>query len=140
MNTKGLNLIKKYEGLKLTAYKCPAGVWTIGYGTTIYPNGQKVKKGDKITAAQAEIYLLDYINKNITLPDGLNESQQAAVASLIYNIGQGAFNRSRLKQAILAMDYAKIIQNWDWVTGAGKPLKGLAKRRAEELYYFFKDM
>ena len=124
----------------MTAYKCSAGVWTIGYGTTIYPNGQKVKQGDKITTKQAEEYLLYYINNNITLPDGLNESQQAALASLIYNVGQGAFNKSNLKQAVLAMDYQKIIQNWDWVKAAGKPLKGLAKRRAEELYYFFKDM
>ena len=47
-------LIKKYEGCKLTAYKCPAGVWTIGWGSTIYPSGQPVKSGDKITFTNNE--------------------------------------------------------------------------------------
>lgn len=136
-----IELIKKYEGLRLTAYRCPAGVWTIGYGTTIYPNGQKVKEGDTCTRAEAEAYLLNYIKKNIKLPDCLKtESQKAAVASLIYNVGQPAFDKSKLKLAIIALDYQKIIQNWDWVKAGGKQLKGLAKRRAEELHYFLKDL
>ena len=133
-------LIKKYEGLKLKAYKCPAGVWTIGWGTTYYPNGKKVQPGDTCTKQQAEEYLEHYINNKIKMPDGLNASQQEAVASLIYNIGQGGFDRSRLKKAIIAKDYQKIIQNWDWVTANGVQLKGLAKRRAEELFYFLKDI
>lgn len=135
-----LKLIKKYEGLRLKAYKCPAGVQTIGYGTTFYPNGNKVQEGDVCTPAEAEAYLKHYVDKHIKLPDGLTTNQKAALLSLIYNIGQPAFDKSKLKLAILARDYQKIIQNWDWVKAGGKQLKGLAKRRAEELDYFFKDL
>lgn len=131
------DLIKKYEGCRLAAYKCPAGVWTIGYGTTVYPNGQPVKKGDKCTLAEAEKYLDWYIKTQIKLPDGLTNPQKEALQSLIYNIGQSAFDRSGLKKAIIAKDWKAVYKNWDWITGGGAFLKGLAKRRAEELILFF---
>lgn len=131
------DLIKKYEGCRLNAYLCPAGVWTIGYGTTVYPSGKPVKKGDKCTKAEAESLLNDYIKTKIKLPDGLTKNQKEALTSLIYNIGQGAFDRSSLKKAIVAQDWKAVYKNWDWVTGGGKFLKGLAKRRAEELLLFF---
>lgn len=130
-------LIKKYEECRLTAYKCPAGVWTIGYGTTVYPNKQPVREGDRISRAEAEAFLTMYIKQNIKLPTGLNQNQQEALTSLIYNIGQGAFDRSSLKKAIIAQDWKAVYKNWDWVTGGGKFLRGLAKRRAEELLLFF---
>lgn len=130
-------LIKKYESCRLTAYKCPAGVWTIGYGTTVYPNKQPVREGDRISRAEAEAFLTMYIKQNIKLPTGLNQNQQEALTSLIYNIGQGAFDRSSLKKAIIAQDWKAVYKNWDWVTGGGKFLRGLAKRRAEELLLFF---
>lgn len=131
------DLIKKYEGCRLTAYKCPAGVWTIGYGTTVYPNGQPVREGDKISRDEAEAFLTMYIKQNIKLPTGLNANQQEALRSLIYNIGQGAFDKSSLKQAIINKDWKSVYKNWDWVTAGGQFLKGLAKRRAEELLLFF---
>ena len=130
-------LIKKYEGCRLTAYKCPAGIWTIGYGTTVYPNGQPVKRGDKCTQAEADSLLEWYVKNKIQLPSGINKNQAAALQSLIYNIGQGAFDRSSLKKAIVAKDWKTVWKNWDWVTGGGKFLNGLAKRRAEELMLFF---
>lgn len=130
-------LIKKYEGCRLTAYKCPAGIWTIGYGTTVYPNGQPVKRGDKCTQAEADSLLEWYVKNKIQLPSGINKNQTAALQSLIYNIGQGAFDRSSLKKAIVAKDWKAVWKNWDWVTGGGKFLNGLAKRRAEELMLFF---
>lgn len=131
------DLIKKYEGCRLTAYKCPAGIWTIGYGTTVYPSGQPVKKGDKCTQAEAESMLAHHIKTQIKVPSGLNKSQTEALQSLIYNIGQSAFDRSALKKNIIAQDWVAVWKNWDWVTGGGKFLKGLAKRRAEELMLFF---
>ena len=131
------DLIKKYESCKLTAYKCPAGVWTIGYGTTVYPNGQPVKEGDHISREEAEAFLTMYIKAKIKLPSGLTKNQQDALLSLIYNIGQGAFDRSSLKKAIIAKDWKAVYKNWDWVTGGGQFLRGLAKRRAEELLLFF---
>lgn len=130
-------LIKKYEGCRLTAYKCPAGIWTIGYGTTVYPNGQPVKRGDKCTQAEADSLLEWYVKNKIQLPSGINKNQAKALQSLIYNIGQGAFDRSSLKKAIVAKDWKAVWKNWDWVTGGGKFLNGLAKRRAEELMLFF---
>lgn len=130
-------LIKKYEGCKLTAYKCPAGVITIGYGTTVYPNGQKVQMGDKITKKQAEEYLADYCQK-IKLPKGcFTSDQKEALYSLIYNIGQGAFDRSACKKAIEACDWKKAYNNWDWVKAGGKTLRGLVLRRNEEKNLFF---
>lgn len=130
-------LIKKYEGCRLTAYKCPAGVWTIGWGSTTYKDGKPVKQGDKITQAVADDLLDWYVKTKIKVPAGLTKNQTEALQSLIYNIGQGAFDRSSLKKAIIAQDWKAVYKNWDWVTGGGKFLKGLAKRRAEELLMFF---
>ena len=83
--TYAIDIIKKYEGLSLKAYKCPAGVWTIGYGTTVYPDGQKVKEGDVITKTKAEALLLDYVINKI-LPNiqdlNLTSNQEAAVKIL----------------------------------------------------------
>ena len=130
-------LIKKYEGCRLTAYKCPVGVWTIGWGSTTYKDGKPVKQGDKITQAVADDLLDWYVKTKIKIPAGLTKQQTEALQSLIYNIGQGAFDRSSLKKAIIAQDWKAVYKNWDWVTGGGKFLKGLAKRRAEELLMFF---
>ena len=60
-----IDIIKKYEGCRLSAYKCPAQVWTVGYGTTVYPDGTKVKEGDTITQEKAEALLLDYVINKI---------------------------------------------------------------------------
>ena len=57
LSEEGVALIKQFEGYRTNAYKCSAGTWTIGYGTTIYPSGQKVKKGDKTTKELAEQYI-----------------------------------------------------------------------------------
>jgi len=92
----GINLICGFEGKRLTAYDDGVGVWTIGFGTTIYPNGQKVKKGDTCTDAQAKQYMQNdlkkferTVNEAVTVP--INQNQFDALVSLIYNIGSGAF-------------------------------------------------
>ena len=130
-------LIKKYEGCKLAAYKCAAGVWTIGWGSTFYQDGRPVKQGDKITQDEADKLLDWYIKNKIKVPVGLNKTQTEAVRSLIYNIGQSAFDKSTLKKAIESKDWKAVFNNWNWITGGGQFLKGLAKRRAEELMLFF---
>lgn len=130
-------LIKKYEGCKLSAYKCAAGIWTIGWGSTFYQDGRPVKQGDKITQDEADKLLDWYVKTKIKVPVGLNKTQTEAVQSLIYNIGQGAFDKSTLKKAIEAKDWKAVFNNWNWITGGGQFLKGLAKRRAEELMLFF---
>lgn len=130
-------LIKKYEGCQLTAYKCPADVWTIGWGNTFYQDNTPVKQGDKLTQKQADELLAWYIKNKIKLPTGLTAGQQKALYSLIYNIGQGAFDKSSLKTAIVNKDWKVVWKNWDWVTASGNFLRGLAKRRADELLTFF---
>ena len=143
-------LIEFYEENHLIAYKCPAGVWTISRGITRYPDGAKVKEGDTCTQEESEAYLNHHLNNEIQFPiDNLTLNQRTALESLIFNIGQGAFNRSKLKKAILEKDYKNIYKNWDWIsitvknkkTGRGvkKALRGLCARRAEELNLFMKD-
>lgn len=139
------SLIKRYESFRPQAYRCPAGKLTIGYGTTIYPDGTPVKKGDMITEKKAEEYLNDYIEKNIKpifkrIPYVLTDNQERALESLIYNIGAGSFLRSKLFVAIKEKNYEQIFKNWDWIKAAGVVMKGLAKRRAEELYLFMKGI
>lgn len=137
-------LIKKYEGLSLKPYKCPAGVWTIGYGTTVYPNGNKVKATDKpITKEMASALLLNYVINEI-LPKiedlHLTDNQNKALVSLIYNIGWSAFAKSKCYKAIKTQDWETVFKNWDWIKGGGKVLKGLVKRRTEEMALFFGDI
>lgn len=137
-------LIKKYEGCRLQAYLCPAGVWTIGYGTTFYPDGTPVKAGDIITQTYADVLLNDYIDRHIRplftkFPYALTELQQSAVASLVYNVGESSFLRSKLYTAICDKDYSEICRQWDWYKADGKVLKGLVKRRVEELFTFMVD-
>lgn len=137
-------LIKKYEGLSLKPYKCPAGIWTIGYGTTVYPNGNKVKPTDEpITKDTASALLLNYVINEI-LPKiedlHLTDNQNKALVSLIYNIGWSAFAKSKCYKAIKTQDWETAFKNWDWIKGGGKVLKGLVKRRAEEMALFFGDI
>lgn len=138
-----IDLIKKYEGLSLKAYKCPAGINTIGYGTTSYPDGTPVKSGDVITKEKAEALLLDYVINKI-MPNirdlGLTSNQETALCSLIYNIGWGAFAKSKCYKAIKNKDWETVFANWDWIKGGGKVLNGLIKRREEERYLFFMDI
>lgn len=137
-------LIKKYEGLSLKPYKCPAGVWTIGYGTTVYPDGTKVKPtDDPISISKADALLLHYVLNEI-LPKiqdlHLTDNQNKALCSLIYNIGWSAFAKSKCYKAIKTKDWETVFKNWDWCKGGGKFLLGLAKRRAEEMALFFCDI
>lgn len=134
-------LIKKWEGFSNTAYKCPAGVWTIGYGSTYYQDGRKVKKGDIITVKEAENLLAWYCLNEIKLPKGtFNPKQKMALFSLLYNIGMSAFNKSNCKKAIERQDWKVAYLNWDWTKANGKELAGLVKRRKEEKELFFEGL
>lgn len=136
-----MNLITKYEGFRESAYKCPAGVWTIGYGTTFYPDGSKVKEGDKITEAKALELVNWYCDTYIFLPSGdFNDNQKEALFSLIYNIGQRAFNSSKCRRAIEAKDWKTAYENWNWISANGKILNGLVRRRDEEKKLFFEGL
>lgn len=138
-----IDFIKRYEGCSLKAYKCPAGVWTIGYGSTTYADGKPVKQGDVITKAQADGLLVKYVSNNI-LPHikdlKLTDSQTVAVISLIYNVGWPAFSKSKCYKAIKEKDWGTAYMEWTWIKAGGKVLKGLIKRREEERFLFFLDI
>lgn len=134
-------LIKEFEGFRSEAYKCPAGQWTIGYGSTMYEDGTKVKEGDTINERDAERLVEHYCRNRIKLPKGMwSVRQEDALCSLIYNIGQGAFDRSRLKKALEEQDWFTAYHNWDWIRANGRVLNGLVRRRSKEREQFFKDV
>ena len=134
-------LIKEFEGFRSEAYKCPAGQWTIGYGSTMYEDGTKVKEGDTINERDAEKLVEHYCRNRIKLPKGMwSVRQEDALCSLIYNIGQGAFDRSRLKKALEEQDWFTAYHNWDWYRANGRVLNGLVRRRNKEREQFFKDV
>ena len=138
-----MHLIKKYEGLRLQAYKCPMGIWTIGYGNTSYPDGRPVAEGDIITKEYAEALLTDYLIKNVypvfgKFPFKLTEGQKDAISSLVYNWNMGGFLKSKLYQAICAKNWAEVCREWDF--GFKNGLLGLFKRRTEELALFMRDV
>lgn len=133
---KALELIKKYEGCKLEAYKCPSGVWTIGFGHT----GSDVYKGVKISKEEAEILLEKEFKKlkeqvNFLLNVSLNEKQVGALTSLVYNVGLGAFKKSKLLKRINNGDNLELIaKEWlEFNKVNGKILRGLLKRRIDEI-------
>jgi lysozyme len=133
-----MDLITKWEGCELDSYKCPAGIWTIGFGNTFYENGEKVKQSDKITKIRAYELLDWYLKNQIKLPAvNMTSKQRMALNSLIYNIGQANFDKSKLKQAIIDGDSKVIFNNWNFINAGGKFLRGLALRRIEELQYWF---
>ena len=140
----GVDLICGFEGKRLVAYDDGVGVWTIGFGTTIYPNGIKVKKGDTCTEAQAKSYMAhdlkkfeQAVNGAVTIP--LNQNQFDVLVSLAYNIGTNAFKNSTLVKKLNAGDYRGAADQFDvWVNAGGKRMQGLVNRRAKEKEVFLR--
>lgn len=139
-STKGKDLIKHFEGLRLQAYRCPAGRWTIGYGTTKI-NGQGVPQNLIISESQAE-YLLQQdliefeklVLQNITVQ--LNQNQFDALVSHTYNTG----GSETLFALINAGSPSEIIRNWmetSHITGNKIVLNGLVRRRKAEADLYF---
>ena len=142
MNTspKGIALIIEFEGLRLKAYQCPGGVWTIGYGHTA-----GVKPGMVITEAQAEEYLKAdlivferYLNG---LGLALNQNQFDALVSFIYNVGTGNFSNSTLLRKVRAnpQDNSIMDEFLRWVYSKGRVLPGLQRRRLAEMKLYFSN-
>ena len=130
---KAKRLIKEFEGLRLTAYLCPAGVWTIGYGHT-----KGVKRGMKIDQAQADRLLdIDLIDVARSIRQlvkvNINDNQEQALVSFIFNVGARAFSNSTLLRKLNNKDYAGASSEFDkWVYAKGKKLPGLIRRRKAE--------
>jgi lysozyme len=145
VNAEGYALIKKFEGCKLKAYRCPANVLTIGYGNTFYENGDKVKEGDVITQERAESlakFVIDQFAVTIApfILQPLNDNQFSACISLAYNIGTENFKKSSVfKKLNINPNDATIADSFRlWNKGGGKVLAGLVKRREAEIQLYFK--
>ena len=137
---KGIALIKEFEGQRLKAYKCPGGVWTIGYGHTA-----GVKPGMVISEVQAEEYLKAdliaferYLNG---LGLALNQNQFDALVSFIYNVGTGNFSSSTLLRKVRAnpQDNSIMDEFLRWVYSKGRVLPGLQRRRLDEMKLYFSN-
>lgn len=140
----GIDLICNFEGLRLNAYDDGVGVWTIGYGTTKYPNGIRVKKGDTCTLEQAKSYMQhdlkkfeQTVNSAVNIP--INQNQFDALVSLAYNIGTNAFKNSTLVKQLNDGNYKAAANQFDlWVNAGGKRMQGLVNRRTVEKALFLK--
>lgn len=140
-SVEGLALIKKFEGLELEAYKCAAGVWTIGYGHT-----KDVQEGDVWSESHAD-HMLEveleefegYINDNVTV--ALSQNQFDALVSWVYNLGPANLKASTMLKVLNSGDYEGVpAQIKRWNKAGGKVLKGLIRRReAEALLFIGRD-
>ena len=142
ISEKGYVIIRQFEGLRLKAYLDGGGVWTIGYGTIKYPNGQSVKSGDTCTESQAEAWLKSdckwvdaCLDKYVIVK--VTQNQFDALASFVYNIGESQFRTSTLLKMLNAGSFALAASNFDrWIYDNGKVEKGLVNRRAMEKKLF----
>ena len=137
ISAEGKALIKKFEGCKLEAYRCAAGVWTIGYGTI-----KNVERGQTITQQEAdEMFNHEmkeyetYVNTAVTVP--LSQNQFDALVSWVFNLGNGNLQASTMLKVINSGDHAGVpAQIKRWNKAGGKVLDGLIRRReAEALLY-----
>ena len=136
---EGINLIKKFEGLRLEAYLCPAGVWTIGYGHT-----KGVKKGQVITQLEADNLLkedLSSFEKGVTslIKSNINQNQFDSLVSFAYNLGLANLKSSTLLKKVNSNSNDRTIVDEfiKWIYAGGKPLEGLKRRRQAEAYLYF---
>ena len=137
-SNRGIELIQAHEGLTLAAYRCPAGVPTIGYGHTA-----SVKDGDTCTGEEATKFLIEDLataeaavnSENLNI----NQNQFDALVSFVFNVGTGAFKRSTLLKCVKANPQNQNIayEFSRWNKGGGQVLRGLIKRRKEEAELYF---
>jgi len=137
ISQEGLALIKKFEGCELEAYKCPASVWTIGYGHT-----KDVKEGDKINKDEANYLLQEemiefesYIDDMVEVE--LNQSQYDALCAWVYNLGPSNLGSSTLLKVLNEGKYEEVPQQIKrWNKANGEVLTGLIRRREAEALLF----
>lgn len=137
-----MDLIKKHEGLRLYAYKCPGGVWTVGYGHT-----EGVKEGDYLSVDESQQVLERDVAKvrkavkALAAEKGveLKRNQEEALVSFAFNVGVGALKRSGLWRRVCAgADASEVAAEFGrWVYGGGVILPGLVSRRADEIRLYF---
>lgn len=142
ISNRGLDLIKDFEGCRLTAYKCPAGVWTIGYGHT-----KGVREGMVITLRDAENYLLDDVAPAESavrwgVAPGLQQCEFDALVSFTFNLGAANLKKStllkRINSGYFGDELEEEFMKWVKVKSGGqfKAAPGLVRRRAAEWRLF----
>ena len=137
ISLEGLSLIKKFEGCKLEAYKCSAGVWTIGYGHTT-----GVKEGDVCTQEEAEKLLRgdifnfeEYVQDSVKVD--LDQSQFDALVAWTFNLGPGNLRSSTMLKKLNNGEYESVpFEMRRWNKAGGKTLDGLIRRRQAESLLF----
>jgi len=137
---KAYSLIRRFEGLRLTAYRCPAGVWTVGYGHT-----SGVVPEMTITKERAT----EFLKQDIIVAEGivnaecinLRQCQFDAIVSFVFNVGGGNFRKSTLLKKIRANpdDNSIMDEFLRWVYAKGVVLPGLQKRRLAEMKLYFSE-
>ena len=139
ISSKGLELIKEFEGFSANAYLCPAKIPTIGYGNTFWEDGRKVKLGEQISKTNA-LELLELVaNKDFAdkifplIKVKVSQNQFDAMVSLAYNIGVGNFSKSTLLKKVNSGDFDGASNEFlKWNKSSGKELLGLTRRRERE--------
>ena len=145
ISKKGLDLIKKFEGLKLKPYLCSAGVPTIGYGNTLYEDGRKVSMKDSVITESRATELLSYSLRNLEQQvdsfcrDDINQNQFDALVSFAFNLGPYNLKSSTLLKKVNKNPKDPTIRDefMRWTKAGGKVLKGLVERRKAEADLYF---
>ena len=139
MSAAGLAIVKEFEGLRLKAYKCPAAVWTIGYGHTSAAGNPMVTPELVITKDEAEEVLAqdmeqyeEGVRKYVKVD--LTQGQFDALVDFAYNAGVGALQKSTLLKKVNAEKFDEVPAEFmKWTKGGGKELPGLVRRRRAEV-------
>lgn len=146
VNQKGIELIKEFEGFRSKAYKCPAGIWTVGYGHTSAAGEPKVGSLTTVTKEEGERILRRDLNQFEDAVDDavrvdLNSNQFSALVSFTYNVGEGAFRKSSVLKAVNAKQWDEVPRRMAlWNKGGGRVLPGLVRRRAAEAALFMEPL
>lgn len=140
INESGLSLLRNYEGYAEKAYKCPAGIWTVGYGHTMGTLQTTV-----CNRSQAEQWLLEdvshassVVERNVVVK--LTDNQFSALVCFVFNVGSGNFTSSTLLKLLNRGWYEQVpAQLARWNKAGGKVLNGLTQRRAAEAQLWKKE-
>lgn len=137
ISSKGLGMIKVFEGLRLKAYKCTAGKWTIGYGHTA-----GVKEGDVIDNQTADRFLSEDLEwaencVNSSVKVKITQSMYDSLVSIVFNIGAAAFKKSTMLKKLNKSNYIGASEEFGrWIHSGGRIINGLIERRTKEKMHF----
>lgn len=141
-----IRIVEEEEGWSAVPYLCPAGKWTIGFGSTFWEDGKPVKKEDKpIDKERGRILVKAHFAREVEpaldslVKVPLTQNQYDALADFIYNVGATNFAKSTLLRKLNAKDYEGAAAEFPkWNKGGGKVLPGLERRRKKEQDLFLK--